>query len=44
LFEKYRNVILTSGTISPIEIYPKMLNFEPKVMKAFPIQLPRNAI
>ena len=27
LFEKYKNVILTSGTISPIEIYPKMLNF-----------------
>ena len=27
LFNKYKNVILTSGTISPIEIYPKMLNF-----------------
>ena len=27
LFAKYRNVILTSGTISPIEIYPKMLDF-----------------
>lgn len=44
LFAKYRNVILTSGTISPIEIYPRMLDFTPKVMKAFDIMLPRNAI
>ncbi len=44
LFAKYRNVILTSGTISPIEIYPKILDFQPKVMKAFDIALPRNAI
>ncbi len=44
LFAKYRNVILTSGTISPIEIYPKMLDFQPKVLKAFDIKLPRNAI
>lgn len=27
LFNRFRNVILTSGTISPIEIYPKMLDF-----------------
>jgi DNA excision repair protein ERCC-2 len=27
IFQKFRNVILTSGTISPIEIYPKILNF-----------------
>ena len=27
LFEKYRNVILTSGTISPIDVYSKILNF-----------------
>lgn len=44
IFEKFRNVILTSGTISPIEIYPKILNFQPKVLKAFNIVLPRNAI
>lgn len=44
LFAKYRNVILTSGTISPIDMYPKILNFTPKVMKAFDIMLPRNAI
>ena len=44
VFSKFRNVILTSGTISPMEIYPRMLNFVPKVSRAFQIHLPRNAI
>jgi DNA excision repair protein ERCC-2 len=44
IFEKFKNVILTSGTISPIEIYPKILDFKPEVSKAFDIELPRNAI
>ena len=34
IFEKFNNVILTSGTISPIDMYPKILKFEPKVAKA----------
>jgi DNA excision repair protein ERCC-2 len=44
LFEKYRNVILTSGTISPLETYAKLLNFKPRIMKSFGNTLPRNAI
>ena len=44
VFKKFRNVVLTSGTISPLEIYPKILQFEPKVSRAFNISLPRNAI
>lgn len=44
IFNKFRNVVLTSGTISPMEIYPKILNFQPKLMRAFQIHLPRNAI
>lgn len=44
LFEKFKNVILTSGTISPIDIYAKILNFKPKVAKPFDIMLPRNSI
>lgn len=44
VFQKFRNVVLTSGTISPMEIYPKMLNFMPTLIKAFDIRLPRNAI
>jgi DNA excision repair protein ERCC-2 len=35
---------MTSGTISPMEIYPKILDFKPKLMKDFNIELPRNAI
>lgn len=44
LFAKFRNVILTSGTISPIDIYPKMLDFQPRVKRALNIVLPRNAV
>jgi len=44
IFAKFKNVIMTSGTISPMEIYPKMLDFTPKTIRAFSIALPRNAI
>ena len=44
LFAKYRNVILTSGTISPLETYAKLLDFKPRIMKSFGNTLPRNAI
>lgn len=44
VFEKFKNVILTSGTISPLDMYQKILNFKPVIAKAFDIQLPRNAI
>ena len=27
IFEKFKNVVLTSGTISPLDLYPKILNF-----------------
>jgi DNA excision repair protein ERCC-2 len=44
IFDKFKNVILTSGTISPLEIYPKILDFKPLISKALNIQLPRNCI
>lgn len=44
LFKKYRNVVLTSGTISPLETYAKLLNFQPRIMRSFGNTLPRNAI
>jgi DNA excision repair protein ERCC-2 len=37
IFDKFKNVILTSGTISPLEIYPKILNFKPLISKALNI-------
>ena len=29
VLKKYRSVVITSGTISPLHIYPKILNFRP---------------
>ena len=34
LFDIFKNVIITSGTLSPLDIYPKLLGFRPKVMKS----------
>ena len=31
VFEKYRNVLLTSGTLSPLDMYSNMLGFTPRV-------------
>lgn len=31
VFQKFASVILTSGTLSPLDMYPKMLNFNPVV-------------
>lgn len=42
IFSKYKSVIITSGTLSPIDIYPRILNFEPILMKSLPISLDRN--
>lgn len=44
LFSKYRNVVLTSGTISPLETYAKLLDFKPRILKSFGNTMPRNAI
>lgn len=37
-------VVLTSGTISPLEMYPKLLNFKPIVIRSIDIELSRNSI
>ena len=29
--ERFRSVVLTSGTLSPLDLYPKLLNFAPVV-------------
>ena len=31
IFSKFRNVIITSGTLSPLGFYPKLLGFQPVV-------------
>jgi len=35
LFKRFRNVIITSGTLSPIDLYPKLLQFQPCVSESF---------
>jgi len=44
VFNSYKTVILTSGTMSPIEIYPKILNFKPFLNVSIEIELSRNSI
>ncbi|KZP11988.1 DNA repair helicase [Athelia psychrophila] len=43
VFERFSSVVLTSGTISPLEMYPKMLQFTPVVQETYPMTLTRNA-
>lgn len=44
MFERFRSVIITSGTLSPLDVYPKMLNFRPAVAESFTMSLSRNCI
>jgi DNA excision repair protein ERCC-2 len=44
VFSAYRSVVLTSGTLSPLDIYPKMLGFVPVVARSFPMTLSRKCI
>jgi len=44
VFQKFQSVILTSGTLSPLDMYPKILNFNPVVRASFPMSLTRPCI
>ena len=44
VFEKYRSVVLTSGTLSPLGIYPKILGFTPVVSRSLPMTLSRKCV
>eukprot|EP01064_Diplonema_japonicum_P026252 TRINITY_DN37668_c0_g1_i1.p1 TRINITY_DN37668_c0_g1~~TRINITY_DN37668_c0_g1_i1.p1 ORF type:complete len:783 (+),score=134.66 TRINITY_DN37668_c0_g1_i1:32-2350(+) len=41
VFAKYRNVILTSGTLSPLDMYSSMLGFTPVVSKSLNMTMVR---
>ncbi|KAJ8063223.1 hypothetical protein OCU04_008458 [Sclerotinia nivalis] len=43
VFERFSSVIITSGTISPLEMYPKMLDFECVVQESYPMTLARRS-
>lgn len=44
VFQKYSSVVLTSGTLSPLDMYPKMLNFHPVVRASFQMSIARPCI
>jgi DNA excision repair protein ERCC-2 len=41
VFSKFRSVILTSGTLSPLDMYPKLLGFTALYHKSLPMTLSR---
>ena len=43
VFERFSSVVITSGTISPLDMYPKMLQFTPVVQESYPMTLTRNS-
>lgn len=43
VFERFSSVVITSGTISPLDMYPKMLQFTPVVQETYPMTLARNS-
>ncbi|SBT71121.1 TFIIH basal transcription factor complex helicase XPD subunit, putative [Plasmodium malariae] len=44
VINKYKSIVLTSGTISPLELYPKLLNFKTVLTASFPISFDRNCV
>ncbi|OBA28535.1 DNA repair helicase [Hanseniaspora valbyensis NRRL Y-1626] len=43
VFEKFHTIIITSGTISPLDMYPKILKFEPTLVKSYKMSLPKQS-
>jgi DNA excision repair protein ERCC-2 len=43
VLERFSSVIITSGTISPLEMYPKMLNFSTVLQESYPMSLARRS-
>ncbi|KAI0341667.1 DNA repair helicase [Trametopsis cervina] len=43
VFERFSSVVITSGTISPLDMYPKMLQFTPVVQESYQMTLARNS-
>ena len=43
VFERFSSVVITSGTISPLEMYPKMLGFTAVVQESYTMTLARKS-
>lgn len=44
VFARFQSVVLTSGTISPMPLYAKMLGFQPAIMHSFSMSMQRQAM
>ncbi|KAG7664406.1 RAD3 [[Candida] subhashii] len=43
VFERFYAVVITSGTISPLDMYPKMLNFQTVIQESYAMTLARRS-
>ncbi|PYI13573.1 DNA repair helicase RAD3 [Aspergillus japonicus CBS 114.51] len=43
VFDRFSSVIITSGTLSPLEMYPKMLGFETVLQESYSMTLARRS-
>ncbi|OCK82798.1 DNA repair helicase [Lepidopterella palustris CBS 459.81] len=43
VFERFSSVIITSGTMSPLDMYPKMLNFQTVMQESYSMTLARKS-
>lgn len=44
IFNRFDSVIITSGTLSPLDMYPRLLDFSPILSETFPMTLTRNSV
>ena len=44
VFDRFQSVVITSGTLSPIDFYPKVLSFNPVVRRSLPMSIARQPI
>uniref|UniRef100_A0A8C4H1G1 General transcription and DNA repair factor IIH helicase subunit XPD n=1 Tax=Dicentrarchus labrax TaxID=13489 RepID=A0A8C4H1G1_DICLA len=44
VFQRFQSVVITSGTLSPLDIYPKILDFRPVTMASFTMTLARTCL
>lgn len=43
VFDRFNSIIITSGTISPLDMYPKMLNFDTVIQESYTMTLTRRS-
>ena len=44
VFDKFQSVVIASGMLSPIDPYPRLINFNPVVSRSFTMSLTRDSI